>query len=176
MARSGIITAVNPSNGDTKGPVKRKRGCDIGDRGHDAFAMFRLTTVPHKQTEHDTGRLVWKPLLRPAGKEVLRRKKKMYVSGQYNCWLRCDFPTECVGNIYSTWTEGRACLSGEHDSPVSQSHEEQGCSGNEKNQESQTLGEREEKKKKRKKDTAHPEYSQGLRSSKLWGTVDKISS
>lgn len=123
--------------------------------------MFGLTTVHHRQNEGDTGRLVWKPLSRPAGKAVLRRKERMYVSGQYNCWLHCDFPTECVCNIYSAWTEGRARISGERDSPVGRSLEEQGCSGNEKDQGSQTLGER-EGKKKRKRGTAHTEPSQGL--------------
>ncbi|KAH6613239.1 hypothetical protein F5144DRAFT_472050, partial [Chaetomium tenue] len=82
----------------------RKRSCDIGAADQDTFAKFGLTTGRSRRSGPDTGGLLWKPLSRSAVREVARGKRRMYVSGQYNCGLHCDFPTECVRNIYSAWT------------------------------------------------------------------------
>ncbi|KAH6851350.1 hypothetical protein B0I37DRAFT_289955, partial [Chaetomium sp. MPI-CAGE-AT-0009] len=83
----------------------RKRGCDTGATDHDTFAKFELTMGDYRQDESEPGRPMWQPLSRSAQQEANRRKEKMYVSGQYHCWLHCDYPTECVRNVYRAWAE-----------------------------------------------------------------------
>lgn len=166
MAKSSIITAVKSSSQGGKFFLKRQRSCDIGAADQDTFALFALTTVHSRQNEPDTGRLVWKPLSRSAKRKVARDKRSMYVSGQYNCGLHCDFPTECVRNIYSAWTARKTRLTDEQSPPVSRPHEEQGSFEHEKDLESET---QEERVKERKKDAAAPEQSHGRRRSRrLW--------
>ncbi|KAK3298089.1 uncharacterized protein B0H64DRAFT_137608 [Chaetomium fimeti] len=161
ILRNGVITAVDSSCEQTKGSLKRKRGCDIGATDHDTFAKFELTTDDYRQYESDTRRSVWRPLSRLAQQGAHRRKEKMYVSGQYSCWLHCDYPTECVRSLYRAWAEGRARSSGGDHSFDGRSDEKQESSRRQRGKASRA--EEGGSNKKRKKDVAHPEPSHGTR-------------
>ncbi|KAK4130826.1 hypothetical protein BT67DRAFT_445303 [Trichocladium antarcticum] len=53
---------------------------------------------------------VWRPVARAEYERVVRRKEEMYVQGHHNCWLHCDYPSECLRAVDAARRRGRgAC-------------------------------------------------------------------
>ncbi|KAK4038909.1 hypothetical protein C8A01DRAFT_17042 [Parachaetomium inaequale] len=101
------------------GAYRRSRSCDSGTENYDTLATWELTTESRGRNGRDIQSPVWKPLSAATADEVSRRKERMYVSGQYNCWLHCDFPSECIHRLH------RARLSsGRETYPSSKLHDE----------------------------------------------------
>ena len=93
---------------------RRKRHDDaekLSNHG-DTFALFRLAAAQDNRADsldRPERHLTWEGLPPTARRKVTRCKERVYLSGQYNCWLHCDFPTECVNRRYTAWVRDRTC-------------------------------------------------------------------
>lgn len=90
---------------------KRRRNREV-DR--DSFATWTPATDAH----HDSRRgyigssREWHAVTAEERDRITRRKEKMYVRGEHNCWLHCDAPSECRLAVCTACVEGRARLVG----------------------------------------------------------------
>jgi hypothetical protein len=107
-AKKGAITARLPTS------RKRRRVGEWEDVDSDKFATWELrrglttgSVDGHHSNDVQSGRSVWRPVAEAERDEVASRKERMYVQGRHNCWLHCDFPSECFHAIHVAWAEGR---------------------------------------------------------------------
>ena len=77
------------------------------DYNLDTFATWELTAHSSSRRHGRRRRLRWRPVSEEKRAEVARRKERMYLQGQHNCWLHCDFPSECLHTIHAAWVERR---------------------------------------------------------------------
>ncbi|KAL2262902.1 hypothetical protein VTK26DRAFT_9043 [Humicola hyalothermophila] len=91
----------------------------------DSFATWELVSRssppglghPQSQSASNTGgtdtgpsSAMWQPVDDAQYEDVIHRKEKMYLRGRHNCWLHCDYPSECLHTVRTAWERYRAGL------------------------------------------------------------------
>lgn len=124
--RRAAAAAVRAGLTTQGSPLKRKRSDMAGAAGLDTFATWELTTEAARTYDRHVRRAVWRPLPASERREVARRKEQLYVRGAHNCWLHCDYPSECLHALCTAWAEGRihhVGAAGDHDATGLQAHD-----------------------------------------------------
>ncbi|KAK1761551.1 hypothetical protein QBC47DRAFT_336060 [Echria macrotheca] len=67
--------------------------------GEDAFAMW----APRTEGEGEGG---WMKVDAQEGEMVRRRKERLFVSRGHDCWVHCDYPSECRHSMYAAFMKG----------------------------------------------------------------------
>ncbi|KAM7199768.1 hypothetical protein V8F20_005638 [Naviculisporaceae sp. PSN 640] len=106
--------------------TKRRRKGGVPEESLDMDNTF-ATWTPATEVIHDLRRgwvssiiktddnatcMPWTAVTAEERERVTRKKEKMYVRQEYNCWLHCDAPSECRLAVYTACFEGRARLVG----------------------------------------------------------------
>ncbi|KAK3387906.1 hypothetical protein B0H63DRAFT_471150 [Podospora didyma] len=73
----------------------------------DTLATWKVVSVTSPRGKKPPIK-VWDQVSRRERALVLRQKEAMYIKGQHDCWLHCDYPSECRHAIYTACVEGRA--------------------------------------------------------------------
>jgi len=91
-------------------PKKRKRSLgstdddddDDDDDDEGSFATWEFIRGRRRRYSLKVGDPMWQPITGPRLEEAQRRKARLYLQGQHNCWRHCDYPSECLHTIYSS--------------------------------------------------------------------------
>ncbi|KAM7213212.1 hypothetical protein V8F06_011377 [Rhypophila decipiens] len=106
---------------DDQGPEQEKKTVGTAGDGKSTFAAW----TPATETIHDLRRgwvssivhtegknMPWQAVTAEEREAIMKKKEKMYVRREYNCWTDCDAPSECRLAVYTACFEGRARLIG----------------------------------------------------------------
>lgn len=58
------------------------------------------------------GNTVWERISEREAKAVASRKEALFVEQRHDCWLHCDYPSECRHTTYAACVGGRARAEG----------------------------------------------------------------
>ncbi|KAK2066191.1 hypothetical protein P8C59_000026 [Phyllachora maydis] len=75
----------------------------------DTFALYRSGTADDEEEYLLTPllSLQWGLVSDSRALDVARRKESMYIARKHDCWVHCDFPSECHHAIYAARIAGR---------------------------------------------------------------------
>ncbi|KAK4216461.1 hypothetical protein QBC37DRAFT_455081 [Rhypophila decipiens] len=136
LGRSGVFHLDVPNTDKGAGNKRRnKAGVHQDDQGNEqekntvgtagAGKSTFATWTPATETIHDLRRgwvssivhtegrnMPWQAVTAEERDAIMKKKEKMYVRREYNCWTDCDAPSECRLAVYTACFEGRARLIG----------------------------------------------------------------
>ncbi|KAK3935154.1 hypothetical protein QBC46DRAFT_272396, partial [Diplogelasinospora grovesii] len=79
-----------------------QHGLEGAADGADIFAIWKLVPdLGETGGGKGGGGLVWDMVPDSELEDIQRRKEAMFVRGQHDCWLHCDFPSECRHTVYT---------------------------------------------------------------------------
>ncbi|GAB1313697.1 hypothetical protein MFIFM68171_03907 [Madurella fahalii] len=131
-------TLASTTNGSTCETTRKRRksrasGSSPTSRlSHDTFARWEL--APEDDDDWDGTEALqsqkWRPLNDAEQKEITSLKEEMYIRREHNCWLHCDYPSECLHAIHGAWlrtgipgTSEERTISRDHDNQPGQTRE-----------------------------------------------------